>query len=71
MPTGVGWAQVAGVAALAGVGFTVSMFIAGLAFTQPEAVDAAKIGILIASALAGLLGALALLATSKPPTDTS
>jgi NhaA family Na+:H+ antiporter len=71
MPAGVGWGLLAGVAALAGVGFTVSIFIAGLAFSEPEVVDAAKIGILIASALAGLLGALALLATSKPPADTS
>jgi NhaA family Na+:H+ antiporter len=71
MPTNITWGQLAGVAALGGVGFTVSIFIAGLAFPAPDAVDAAKIGILIASALAGLIGAVVLLATSKRRADTS
>jgi NhaA family Na+:H+ antiporter len=61
------WTQLAAVATLAGVGFTVSIFIAGLAFPAPEDLDAAKIGILIASALAGLIGALTLLAMTRPP----
>ncbi|MGH8909777.1 MAG: Na+/H+ antiporter NhaA [Egibacteraceae bacterium] len=62
LPNGVGWRQLLGVSALAGVGFTVSIFIAGLAFSEPAAVDAAKIGILIASLLAGVIGAAALTA---------
>lgn len=44
--------------ALAGIGFTVSLFITSLAFERPELQDAAKVGILAASLLAGLLGAL-------------
>jgi NhaA family Na+:H+ antiporter len=71
MPADVGWGQLTGIAALGGVGFTVSIFIAGLAFSAAEAIDAAKIGILIASALAGLIGAVALLATSKRPAGRS
>jgi NhaA family Na+:H+ antiporter len=71
LPDNINWAQLAGVATLAGVGFTVSIFIAGLAFTSPETVDAAKIGILIASALAGLIGALLLLAQAKPTGEES
>jgi NhaA family Na+:H+ antiporter len=71
LPADVGWGQLAGVAALGGVGFTVSIFIAGLAFSEPGLVDAAKIGILIASAAAGILGALALLATSKTSAESS
>jgi NhaA family Na+:H+ antiporter len=54
------WKQIAGVALLAGVGFTMSLFISGLAFSQPEMVDQAKYGILLASILAGALGVMVL-----------
>ena len=57
---GVSWASIIGVAALAGIGFTVSIFIAGLAFDGPVLAEQAKIGILFASVIAGLLGALLL-----------
>jgi NhaA family Na+:H+ antiporter len=60
LPEGVGWGQLVGVAALAGIGFTVSLFITNLAFQTQAIQDAAKVGILIASLLAGLLGALLL-----------
>jgi NhaA family Na+:H+ antiporter len=60
LPEGVGWGQLVGVAALAGIGFTVSLFITSLAFETQAIQDAAKVGILIASLLAGLLGALLL-----------
>jgi len=45
-----------GVALLAGVGFTMSLFISGLALPIPKMVDQAKYGILLASLLAGGLG---------------
>jgi Na+:H+ antiporter, NhaA family len=45
------------VAALGGIGFTVALFIAELAFADPVLVADAKIGILLASAVASLLGA--------------
>jgi NhaA family Na+:H+ antiporter len=64
LPEGVGWGQLVGVAALAGIGFTVSLFITSLAFQTQAVQDAAKVGILAASVLAGLLGAL-LLARSR------
>jgi Na+:H+ antiporter, NhaA family len=64
LPEGVGWSQLVGVAALAGIGFTVSLFITSLAFQTPAVQDAAKVGILAASLLAGLLGAF-LLARSR------
>ncbi|MEZ2336194.1 Na+/H+ antiporter NhaA [Mucilaginibacter sp. RCC_168] len=54
------WKQIIGVALLAGVGFTMSLFISGLAFSHPEMVDQAKYGILLASLLAGALGVLVL-----------
>jgi NhaA family Na+:H+ antiporter len=64
LPEGVGWGQLVGVAALAGIGFTVSLFITSLAFQTQAVQDAAKVGILAASLLAGLVGAL-LLARSR------
>jgi NhaA family Na+:H+ antiporter len=56
MPTGAGWRQVFGVSALAGIGFTMSLFVAGLAFGDTPLLDTAKFGILSASLLAGLIG---------------
>jgi NhaA family Na+:H+ antiporter len=53
LPTGVTWGQLYGVGWLAGIGFTVSLFIDSLAFTDPELVALAKVGILVAAALAG------------------
>ena len=58
LPRACGWLEMAGVGLLAGVGFTVAIFVAGLAFSDPAANTAAKVGILIASAVAGILGAL-------------
>jgi NhaA family Na+:H+ antiporter len=58
LPEDVGWGQLVGVAALAGIGFTVSLFITSLAFQTQAIQDTAKVGILAASLLAGLLGAL-------------
>ncbi len=57
LPTGVGWFQMTGVAAVAGIGFTVSIFIAGLAFGDGSLVDEAKVGILAAAVLATAIGA--------------
>ena len=57
LPRACGWLEMAGVGMLAGVGFTVAIFIAGLAFTDPALADAAKVGILVASVLAGVFGA--------------
>jgi Na+/H+ antiporter NhaA len=48
--------QLAGAAALAGIGFTVALFVTDLAFTDRAAQDEAKVGILAASAAAAALG---------------
>ncbi len=56
LPQGVGWPQLYGVSILAGIGFTMSLFIADLAFPNPEYLQKAKIGILVASILSGVIG---------------
>jgi len=56
LPEGVTMAQLWGASVLAGIGFTMSIFVAGLAFPDESLVASAKIGILAASALAGVAG---------------
>ena len=56
LPAGVSWRAVTGVALLAGIGFTVSLFITGLAFDDPAIQDNAKLGVLSASMIAAGLG---------------
>jgi NhaA family Na+:H+ antiporter len=53
--------SVHGIAALAGIGFTVSIFVTGLAFEDPGLQDEAKVGILVASLVAAVLGCVILL----------
>lgn len=60
LPQGVSWAQVLGVGLLGGIGFTMALFIGGLAFGDPAQLEAAKLGILVASVIAGVLGLLVL-----------
>ncbi len=66
LPDGVSTGHVAGVGALAGIGFTVSLFVASLAFDDPALVDRAKVGILVGSAAAAALGTAIMLAASRP-----
>ena len=66
LPDGVTWRQVAGAAILGGIGFTMSLFIATLAFADAALLDAAKLGVLGASLIAGLGGWL-LLRTAPAP----
>lgn len=65
LPAGVSWNHLYGVALLAGVGFTMSLFITELAFTDERLIYVAKIGILIASLLAGISGFIYLRAIPK------
>ena len=65
LPPGVRWAHIMGVGALAGIGFTVSLFITELAYADPDVIDAAKIGVLGGSIVAAALGMLLLLRAGR------
>ena len=56
LPSGVNWMQIVGAGCLAGIGFTMSLFIAALAWTDEALIANAKIGILAASLLSGIIG---------------
>jgi NhaA family Na+:H+ antiporter len=60
LPEGVSRAQLVGLAALGGIGFTVSLFIADLAFSEQALVNEAKVGIFAGSIVSGILGAVLL-----------
>ena len=61
LPADVQWHHVAGAASLGGVGFTVSLFIANLAFPNAALADVASLAVLVASVLAAALGSAILL----------
>ncbi len=56
LPEGVTWKQIYGVAFLAGIGFTMSMFISDLAFKEEEFKQIAKVGIMTASLISATIG---------------
>jgi Na+:H+ antiporter, NhaA family len=65
MPTGVTWRQIYGVGWLGGIGFTMSIFIASLAFRGTQFLFMAKLAILTASLIAGILGFI-ILRSARP-----
>ena len=66
LPTGTTWRHLFGLATSAGVGFTVALFVTSLSFDDAAVTDAAKVGILFGSAIAGLIG-FTLLRTAPAP----
>jgi NhaA family Na+:H+ antiporter len=60
LPEGVTWMQVAGAGCLAGIGFTMSLFVTDLAFNDEALMATAKVGILAASLASGVVGYLLL-----------
>ncbi|MEO1020138.1 MAG: Na+/H+ antiporter NhaA, partial [Pseudomonadota bacterium] len=72
LPSGVNWEGVVGVGFLAGIGFTMALFIANLAFGEGVALDQAKIGILSASVVAAIAGLVFLERNlAQAPSDNS
>jgi Na+:H+ antiporter, NhaA family len=65
LPAGTRWGHIFGLGAVAGIGFTVSLFISSLAFEPGQLQDDAKMGILIASAIAALLGTVVFAIVSR------
>ncbi|WP_106744831.1 Na+/H+ antiporter NhaA [Yoonia maritima] len=56
LPHGANWAHIYGVACLAGIGFTMSLFIGSLSFDSPELMNQVRLGVLSGSLVSGLLG---------------
>lgn len=65
LPVGTGWRHVVGLAATAGIGFTVALFVTSLAFSTDALADAAKVGIFAGSLVSGLVG-LSILWRARP-----
>ncbi|WP_346861070.1 Na+/H+ antiporter NhaA [uncultured Draconibacterium sp.] len=65
LPENVNFKQLAGVSFLGGLGFTMSLFITGLAYNDAALIDSAKMGILFGSLIAGILGYATIRLTSK------
>jgi len=66
LPPGVKWGQIYGVALLAGIGFTLSLFVVSLAFAPGTAIGSAKIAVLVGSSMSAVAGlAVVYLATQK------
>ena len=60
LPAGTSWTAIYGVSLLCGIGFTISLFIGALAFTDEASVSAAKLGVLAGSLVSGVAGWLVL-----------
>jgi NhaA family Na+:H+ antiporter len=56
LPAGIGWRQLLVLGLVAGIGFTMSLFVAQLAFASAALLDAAKLGVLCGSGLSAVLG---------------
>lgn len=67
LPGAISWRDIAGVGMLGGIGFTISLFVAELAFEAGSLADAARVGIFFGSIVAGVAGYLMLKATLPPP----
>ncbi|HSA79857.1 MAG TPA: Na+/H+ antiporter NhaA [Geminicoccaceae bacterium] len=65
LPEGANWPGMIGIGLLAGIGFTMSLFVANLAFGRAAELDQAKVGVLAASVIAALAG-LAFLSRALP-----
>ena len=68
MPHGANWAQIYGISCLAGIGFTMSLFIGSLSFSDPALMNEVRMGVLSGSVLSGIMGYMALrLSTRTTP----
>ncbi|MCB0325952.1 MAG: Na+/H+ antiporter NhaA, partial [Bdellovibrionales bacterium] len=56
LPEGCNWLHIIGAGSLAGIGFTMSLFIGGLAFDSPELMAEVRVGVVAASVISALIG---------------
>ena len=70
LPRGAGWGTLGAVALIAGIGFTMSLFVAALSFDGQELEDLAKLGVLLGSLASGVIGTLWLARTLGAPEET-
>ncbi|MCK0137797.1 Na+/H+ antiporter NhaA [Aliiroseovarius sp. F47248L] len=70
LPHGVGWIHIYGVSALAGIGFTMSLFIGSLSFADQTLMNDVRLGVLVASALSAAIGATVLVMAGNPVRET-
>ena len=71
MPHDVTWRHVYGLSCLAGIGFTMSLFIGGLAFADPSQIDAVKMGVLTGSIVSAIIGMVVLAGAPRPVAEPS
>ncbi|MCH2533554.1 MAG: Na+/H+ antiporter NhaA, partial [Bdellovibrionales bacterium] len=69
LPQGVTWGHMIAVGFLAGIGFTMALFISNLALKGPEYEMFSKLGILTASVIAGVIGSIFLIISKDPPKE--
>ena len=69
LPYGANWAHIYGLSALAGIGFTMSLFIGGLSYADPALMNEVRLGVLVASAISAAIGYGVLMAVSRKPVD--
>jgi Na+:H+ antiporter, NhaA family len=70
LPADFTWGHVVGMGFLAGIGFTMSLFVTNLAFEDAALIREAKVGIFIASTISGILGYVILNQVLKRKTET-
>lgn len=71
LPTGANYLHIYGIACLAGVGFTMSLFIGGLSFSDPAMMNQVRAGVLSGSVLSGLIGYTALMIASRNESEST
>lgn len=69
LPSGVTWLQMYGVAMLTGIGFTMSLFIGGLAFDDQSLSAPLRIGVLLGSTLSAIAGIVVLMIATRPASE--
>ena len=70
LPHGATWVHIYGVACLAGIGFTMSLFIGSLSFNDPALMNQVRLGVLSGSLVSGVLGYMVLMLASRQADDT-